>query len=141
MPQGFVNGYLGYLLGQANHALYKNFDADVRGAGLQSLEWRVLATLTDSAAITISQLAHEVLAKQPTVTKAVQRMVAQGWLRLQPDAADQRCTRVSITPKGQTVVAPLLTLAQAHEAKLLKAMGNTDVAALKSLLAKLAQVT
>jgi hypothetical protein len=23
----FVDGYLGYLLGQANHALYKDFDA------------------------------------------------------------------------------------------------------------------
>ena len=36
----FVDGYLGYLLGQANHALYKEFDSHVRAAGLSSIEWR-----------------------------------------------------------------------------------------------------
>lgn len=33
-PTRFVDQYLGYLLGQANHALYKDFDAQVRAAGL-----------------------------------------------------------------------------------------------------------
>jgi len=32
----FVDEYLGYLLGQANHALYKDFDVHVRAAGLSS---------------------------------------------------------------------------------------------------------
>ena len=73
-PQRFVEGYLGYLLGQANHALYKDFDAHVRAAGLSSIEWRVLATLHDGEPLTISQLAHEVLSNQPTFTKLVQRM-------------------------------------------------------------------
>ena len=50
----FVDGYLGYLLGQANHALYKDFDAHVRAAGLSSIEWRVLATLHDSEPLTVS---------------------------------------------------------------------------------------
>ena len=80
--QRFVDGYLGYLLGQANHALYKEFDGHVRAAGLTSLEWRVLATLHDGEPLTVSQLAHQVLAKQPTVTKLVQRMGEQGWLAL-----------------------------------------------------------
>src|SRR3954454_23424344 len=59
--QRFVHGYLGYLLGQANHALYKKFDEHVRAAGLSSIEWRVLATLHDGEPLTVSQLAHEVL--------------------------------------------------------------------------------
>lgn len=141
MAQGFVSGYLGYLLGQANHALYKDFDAEVRASGLRSLEWRLLATLSDSGALAISLLAQEVLAKQPTVTKAVQRMVAQGWLALQADATDQRRTLVSITPTGADLVAPLLAKAQAHEKQVLKTLGTSDVAALKALLLKLAQLT
>jgi hypothetical protein len=44
----FVDDYLGYLLGQANHAMYKDFDSQVRAAGLSMIEWRVLATLHDS---------------------------------------------------------------------------------------------
>jgi len=134
----FVEGYLGYLLGQANHALYKEFDAHVRAAGLSSIEWRVLATLEGSAPLTISQLAREVLSKQPTVTKLVQRMCEQGWLRLQADAADQRRTLVTATAAGRRLVRPLIAKAEAHERALLSSLAAAEQAALKKLLGKLA---
>lgn len=134
----FVDGYLGYLLGQANHAVYKDFDQHVRAAGLSSIEWRVLATLHDSEPLTISQLAHEVLSKQPTVTKLVQRMCEQGWLRLEADPADQRRTLVAVTTAGRRLVRPLVEQARAYEADALRALGAGEKSALKNLLAKLA---
>jgi DNA-binding MarR family transcriptional regulator len=134
----FVDEYLGYLLGQANHALYKDFDAHVRAAGLSSIEWRVLATLHDGEPLTISQLAHEVLSKQPTVTKLVQRMCEQGWLALQADADDQRRTLVAVTPAGKRLVRPLVGKARAHETAILRTLGASEKAALRKLLVKLA---
>jgi DNA-binding MarR family transcriptional regulator len=134
----FVDEYLGYLLGQANHALYKDFDAHVRAAGLSSIEWRVLATLHDGEPLTISQLAHEVLSKQPTVTKLVQRMCEQGWLALQADADDQRRTLVAVTPAGKRLVRPLVGKARAHETAILRTLGASEKVALRKLLVKLA---
>ncbi|MBC7469173.1 MAG: MarR family transcriptional regulator [Ramlibacter sp.] len=133
----FVDGYLGYLLGQANHALYKEFDGHVRAAGLTSIEWRVLATLHDGEPLTISQLAHEVLSKQPTVTKLVQRMTEQGWLALQDDPLDQRRTLVSVTAAGRKLVRPLVARARDHEEKSLRSLGASEKTALRKLLAKL----
>ena len=133
----FVDGYLGYLLGQANHALYRAFDGQVRAAGLTSIEWRVLATLHDGRPLTISELAHEVLAKQPTVTKLVQRMGEQGWLSLHGDPADQRRTLVSVTGCGRRLVKPLVDKAREHEARLLRSLAADEKAALRKLLAKL----
>lgn len=139
MPaQRFVHEYLGYLLGQANHALYKEFDEHVRAAGLSSIEWRVLATLHDGEPLTVSQLAHEVLSKQPTVTKLVQRMSEQGWVSLQTDPADQRRTLVAATAAGRRVVRPLVTKARAHENAMLRALPASEQAALKKLLGKIA---
>lgn len=135
----FVDGYLGYLLGQANHALYKDFDSHVRAAGLSSIEWRVLATLHDSEPLTVSQLAHEVLSKQPTVTKLVQRMVEQGWVELLADPADQRRTLVAVTTAGKRLVRPLLEKARTHEAEMLRSLAASEQASLKKLLAKLAR--
>lgn len=135
----FVDGYLGYLLGQANHALYKDFDAQVRAAGLSSIEWRVLATLHDSEPLTVSQLALEVLSKQPTVTKLVQRMADQGWVQLHADASDQRRTLVAASPAGKRLVRPLVEAAKQHEARVLRALGATEKIALRKLLEKLAQ--
>jgi DNA-binding MarR family transcriptional regulator len=134
----FVDGYLGYLLGQANHALYKDFDNQVRAAGLSMIEWRVLATLHDSPPLTVSQLAQEVLSKQPTVTKLVQRMADQDWLDLLADPTDQRRTLVTVSAAGRKLVRPLLDKARAHEAQMLRALAVSEQAALKKLLAKLA---
>jgi DNA-binding MarR family transcriptional regulator len=134
----FVNSYLGYLLGQANHALYKGFDAQVRQAGLSSIEWRVLATLYDGTLRTISDLTAQVLSKQPTVTKLVQRMAQTGSVELLADADDQRRTLVAITAAGKKQVQPLIAAAKKHEAQVLRALAAQDVDALKKLLAKLA---
>lgn len=137
----FVDDYLGYLLGQANYALTKDFDAHVRAAGLSSIEWRVLAALHDSRPLTVSQLAQQVLSKQPTVTKLVQRMAEQGWLVLQADASDQRRTLVSATASGRRLVKPLVDEARQQEARMLRALGATEKLALKKLLEKLTQLT
>ncbi|MEJ6021278.1 MarR family winged helix-turn-helix transcriptional regulator [Ramlibacter sp. PS4R-6] len=134
----FIDDYLGYLLGQANHALYKEFDAHVRAAGLSSIEWRVLATLHDGEPLTVSQLAHEVLSKQPTVTKLVQRMTDQGWVALLADPSDQRRTLVTVTAAGRRLVKPLVTRARAHETAKLNALGASEKVALKKLLTKIA---
>ena len=133
----FVDGYLGYLLGQANHALYKAFDGQVRAAGLTSIEWRVLATLHDGEPLTISQLAQDVLSKQPTMTKLVQRMAHQRWVDLQADPADQRRTLVAATALGKRLVRPLVEQARLHEARMLRSLGATDKVALRRLLEKL----
>ncbi len=135
----FVDGYLGYLLGQANHALYKDFDARVRAAGLTGIEWRVLATLHDSEPLTVGQLAQEVLSKQPTVTKLVQRMADQGWLALQACPSDQRRTLVVATAAGKRLVKPLVEEAKLHEARVLRSLGATEKVALRKLLEKLTQ--
>ena len=138
ITQRFVHGYLGYLLGQANHAVFKGFEAEVRAAGLSSIEWRVLATLYDSEPLSVTQLAHEVLAQQPTVTKLVQRMSELGWVRQRACADDQRRTMIEATARGARLVQPLLLRCQEHEVRLLKSLGASEVAALKKMLAKIA---
>ncbi|HXD38966.1 MAG TPA: MarR family transcriptional regulator [Ramlibacter sp.] len=109
----------------------------MRAAGLSSTEWRVLATLHDSEPLTIGLLASEVLSKQPTVTKLVQRMAEQGWVALHSDADDQRRTRVVATAAGKRLVKPLVDEATAHDAQMLRALGAIERVALRRLLEKL----
>ena len=135
----FVDSYLGYLLGQANHAVFKRFEPAVRSAGMSSIEWRVLATLQDSEPLTVSALALEVLSKQPTVTKLVQRMSEQGWVELLGDPSDQRRTLVGITVEGRRQVRPLIDKAKRLEVQALQSLSASELVALKQLLGKLAQ--
>ena len=77
--------------------------------------------------------AHEVLAKQPTVTKLVQRMTDQGWVTPLADPADQRRTLVTTSSAGRRLVRPLLEKARAQEAEMLRALAAPEQEALKAL--------
>lgn len=133
----FVDGYLSYLLSRAGHVVYREFHAVVHAAGLSTLEWRVLATLSDGDGLTIGDLAREVLAQQPTLTKLVQRMEKAGWVRRGTDPVDARRTLVFETAQGRAVVTHLLHEAKQHEAQLLRDFSRRDVATLKKVLTAL----
>lgn len=133
-PGRFIDGYLSYLLARASHTVYREFHAQVQAAGLGSLEWRLLATLSDGDGLTIGDLAREILAQQPTLTKLVQRMEKAGWVRRGADPADARRTLVFQTPQGQATVAALLAQAKVHEDTLLEGFSERDVTALKKIL-------
>ena len=130
----FIDDYLSYLLSRAGHVVYREFHATVHAAGLSSLEWRVLATLSDGDGLTIGDLAREVLTQQPTLTKLVQRMEKAGWVRRGADPLDARRTLVFETAQGRNAVASLLKQAKKHEAQLLSGFSARDVTALKKIL-------
>jgi DNA-binding MarR family transcriptional regulator len=137
MNDRFVHRHLPYLLARASHALWRGFEPQVKAAGLNSLEWRVLATLFDSDPLTVGQLALEVLAKQPTLTKSLDRLAAQGWVARHADAADARRARVALTAAGRRKTAPLITAAERHQQARLKALGVPSEEPLRDALVAL----
>jgi DNA-binding MarR family transcriptional regulator len=139
MNDRFVHRHLPYLLARASHAIWRGFEPQLRAAGLNSLEWRVLATLSDSPPLAVGELAREVLAQQPTVTKTLDRLAAQGWIERQADTADARRARVTLTVAGAAHVAPLLAAAEAHEAQRLQALGAPDLQRMREALQALVQ--
>ena len=134
MTERFVHRHLPYLLARASHVLWRGFEPQVRAAGLNSLEWRVLATLSDGGALTVGELALEVLAKQPTLTKSLDRLQAQGWVERRADPLDARRAQVRLLPAGRRKVQPLLEAAARHEADRLRALGLADAAPLRAAL-------
>ncbi|MCB1996182.1 MAG: winged helix-turn-helix transcriptional regulator [Burkholderiaceae bacterium] len=137
MTHRFVHRHLPYLLARASHALWRGFEPQVKAAGLNSLEWRVMATLSDAEPMPVGQLALEVLAQQPTLTKSLDRLQAQGWVERRADAGDARRSRVALTTAGQRKVAPLIAAADAHQRARLQALGVGDEEKLRDALASL----
>ncbi|VVE33896.1 MarR family winged helix-turn-helix transcriptional regulator [Pandoraea sp. CB10b_02] len=133
----FVDDYLAYLLARASTLVSDEFHREVAAAGLGVSEWRVLATLSDGRARTINQLAAIVLAKQPTLTKVVDRLEAAGDVVRGESATDRRQSLVSLTEAGQARVAPLLASARRHEAGILARFGAEQSSLLKATLRSL----
>ncbi len=130
----FVDGYLAYLLAQASHRISAEFHRQVSAAGLSVTEWRVLASLEGSDGETIGSLAALALTKQPTLSKVVQRMEAQGLVARAGVRADRRQIRVRITAKGHGLVADFCRRALEHQAAVLEPFGQARAGELMDML-------
>jgi DNA-binding MarR family transcriptional regulator len=128
---------LPYLLARASFSISSEFHAQVEAAGFSVSEWRILASLSGVKQRTVGELADIVLAKQPTVTKMVLRMVDQGLVMRTACTQDKRQAWVSLTLKGKKRVTPLLKKAAIHEKSVLSELGEQQSHELKSILQKL----
>lgn len=130
----FVDDYLPALLAQASQLISGEFHRVVVEQGFTVSEWRVLASLADGHAMSTGELARISVTTQPTVTRVINRFEKQGDVVRIDDANDRRVTLVRITPSGLRLVADLITLARAHEARVLQPFGVQRSAELKQAL-------
>ncbi|GAB6848371.1 hypothetical protein JCM10599A_21750 [Paraburkholderia kururiensis] len=135
--KAFVDDYLPALLGQAWHLVSTEFHAVVEQRGLSVLEWRVLSTLASNGPLSISVLAQMTVSKQPTVTRLLLRLEAQGHVERSTSRDDRRYTLVRVTRNGRRLVAGLIALAEEHERAILEPFSQQKIDTLKDILREL----
>jgi DNA-binding MarR family transcriptional regulator len=128
-PPPFVEDYLLALLARASHAASAEFHARLKARGVAVPAWRVLASLAGQPR-PVGELARICLMQQPTMSKLLDRMAADGLVRR---ARAGRETRIALTDQGQALSDSLIAEARAHEAALL-ARHAEAAPALKALL-------
>jgi MarR family transcriptional regulator, organic hydroperoxide resistance regulator len=125
------------LLARANFLLSESFYEQLRSHGLSATEWRVLAALSEHDGVKMTELADLVLFKQPTLTKAIDRMERTQLVQRRTPDEDRRRTLVFLTDRGRRVAAPLVQRARQHESTVTRALGLPITRELKSALALL----
>src|SRR5690606_38852741 len=111
----FVHRYLASVLAQASHRISAEFHVEVRKAGLTVTEWRVLGSLIDGEGETVGRLAELAVTKQPTLSKVLPGLAAQGYISLRTLRSDRRQTIVKITPTGTKLIISFCDKALAHQ--------------------------
>ncbi|RQH08562.1 MarR family winged helix-turn-helix transcriptional regulator [Paraburkholderia dinghuensis] len=117
-PMRFLDTYLAALLARASSLISDEFHATLARKKIPALQWRVLACLYDGP-LPVGDLGRLVLAKQPTVSKLIDRMEAGALVVRREDPASRRRTLVALTPQGAKLAAELIALALEHEASVL----------------------
>ena len=130
----FHEDYLPYLVSRASFLILADFHSVLKPFRMPVQTWRVLAALSGGRRLPIGQLARITLSQQPTLSKLVDRLAAQGLVRRMDSEADGRRSLVVLTPKGERRIAPVLLAAQAHEVQFLAGFSAAEVAAFKRLL-------
>lgn len=133
----FYEDYLPYLLARAAHQVAGRFHDSLRRHDLTMLTWRVLAALSDGRNWTVTQLCAVSLAKQPTVSKLLDRLEQQRLIIRSEDSGDGRRVLVRITAAGRRKVAPAMLEATDYNQSILAEHPAADLERLKRLLREL----
>lgn len=105
--------------------------------GLTREEWRVLAALADCGTVkTARVIEHTALDKMP-VSRAVQRLEADGLIDRKPDPDDGRGWLLGLSASGRALYKKIVPVVTAREAFLLEALDANERQVLDAVLTKL----
>ena len=124
-------------MARSSHLVSEQFHRQIQDQGWSTNYWRILASLSDEDGLTLTQLNQRVLFKQPTLSKLVVKMESEKLLKRHQDDADKRAVKITISPKGRTLIADLLAQAKAHEKKVLADYSEEQQQLLKAMLRRL----
>jgi DNA-binding MarR family transcriptional regulator len=105
-----------------------------RISGLSDFEWRLLTRVCETPGLSITELSALMERGAAQVSRAAKRLVGQGLLRRENVGGGPR-VRISATPKGQRVYAPLVKAAFQSERDLTAGLDDEDRKALDRIIA------
>lgn len=97
----------------------------------------VLFALWEQDGLTHGELAGQLGITPATMTKMIQRMEKAGFVKRQPDASDQRVSRVYLTETGRAVRADLEATRQQMELESFSGFNDEERAVLRGFLLRL----
>lgn len=103
------------------------------GADIGVEEWRVMTLLSDGLGHPMTETAQSVMLPAPTVTRLIDRMVADNLVYRRADEWDRRRLLVYMTDRGRALYERLKPLVSRHEQALVEAMGSDSRAAIEVL--------
>lgn len=136
-----ITVHLAYLLAQANREINRQLDARLRAEGVPVEQWRILKVLSDGNGRSMGELAEAALLNHPTLTKTIDRMVADSLVYRISDPADRRKVLIFCSDRGKALTKRLAPLALGQEAHIAKNYGGKATAQLKRLLEDLIERT
>ena len=128
---------LAQLLSQAEHRVRRELARLLEDEGCTIERWRALLLLGDGASHTMSEIAEYVLVPAPSLTRLIDRMVADNLAYRTADPHDRRRVLVRITPRGQALNRALAERIDEEQDRILAEAEAGEVAQLAVLLTEL----
>lgn len=130
---------LAHLLSHAERRLVQRLAALLAEEDCSVEEWRVLSLIADGHGHPMSEIAEHALLPAPSLTKLVDRMVADNLVYRRADAHDRRRVLLHLSARGRILHQRAAHRVEQEHARLLDAVGDEEalVRALGALTAVL----
>jgi DNA-binding MarR family transcriptional regulator len=132
-----LSSFLPYQLAVASSRISREFSERYkREFGLSIPEWRVLAHLAQSDAVSVREIHERVDMDKSKVSRAAARLEAVELIEKRENPEDRRLLDMRLTVKGRDLIARVVPIADAYQAELMALLGP-DAAGFRSGLQRL----
>jgi DNA-binding MarR family transcriptional regulator len=127
------------IFGATVKALRSRFDGLLREHGVRLGQYQLLRALWERDGMTPRELAEHAAVEMPTVTRTVQRMVRDGFVRREAHPSDARSVRILLAPKGKALETAAVDLRREMVKAALAGISTEDRAQLATTLDRVLQ--
>lgn len=131
---------LAYMIASVNRQLELELEERLKPGGVPIEQFRILEALDANEKMAMGEIAAISLVEPATLTKIVDRMVAEGLVYRAPDPADRRRVLILTAPAGKVLYKRLRGVSSAQEQLLAGRLPAEKADALKALLRQLLSV-
>ena len=93
--------------------------------GISVPEWRVLVHLAHSGNVSVRDIEARVAMEKSKVSRAASRLETWGYIAKEVNESDRRLLQLSLTAKGQALMAQLLPIAIAYQEEVIARLAET----------------
>ena len=129
--------HLRLLLWKANKAIEKVDRASIAGTGMLLSEFTVMEVLLHKGPLPINVIGEKVLLTSGSMTAAVNRLEAKGFVNRTQDPKDGRCILVHLSRKGSKIIEAAYSKHARNLEKVAEALSPSDRGDLARLLKQL----
>lgn len=135
-PSASTTQSLAHLLSQVEHRVTRELGRVLEDASCTVERWRTLMLLADNKSHAMSEIGEFALIPGPSLTRVIDRMVADNLAYRNVDPTDRRRVLVHITPRGRALYHQLARRIDSERDAIL-ADGDADAGDLEQLAALL----
>jgi DNA-binding MarR family transcriptional regulator len=139
MPAARMKDQLAYLIASLNRQLENELEERLRPGGVPIEQFRILDVLNASEPAAMGEIASQSLIEPPTLTKIIDRMIADGLVYRGPDPNDRRRVLIMTAAGGKTLFKRLRGVSSAQEQRIVEVLESKGAADLRTLLRELIQ--
>lgn len=91
--------------------------------GISIPEWRVVAHLSQEGAVSVREIHRRVDMDKSKVSRAAGRLEERGFIAKRTHPTDKRLVELTLTDRGQAMIAELTPIAEHYEAEVMRLLG------------------
>jgi DNA-binding MarR family transcriptional regulator len=130
---------LAYMIASLNRLLESELEERLRPGGVPIEQFRILEVLDANEPCAMGEIAEQSLVEPATLTKIIDRMVAEGLVFRSPDPHDRRRVLILTAPAGKALFKRLRGISTAQEQRLVELLNAEGATELRNLLRGLLQ--